>query len=292
MAHDGHGDRAARFRDRLWGSLALSAPVLVYGETLQHWFGYAAPRFPGSHWIAPVFATLVLLYGGRPFVSGAVDEAAARRPGTMLLVTQALAVAYAAGLAAAFGLLDLDLWGELALLVDVLLLGRWLEARAFGRAPDAPPPDVAERVEDGPPVTAPAGVRRPAAEARADRVAGRLYSAATGAAVAAFAVWLALGRPGQAVRGAVSVLVVACPHALVLAAPLAVTLCAAAGARAGILVRDRRALDRMRAVDTVLFGKTGTLTTGRPEVTGTTADGDAGGLLALAAAAESASGHP
>ncbi|MBA8954717.1 heavy metal translocating P-type ATPase [Actinomadura namibiensis] len=370
MGHDGHGDRAARFRDRLWGSLALSAPVLVYGDTLQHWFGYAAPRFPGSHWIAPVFGTLVLLHGGRPFLSGAVDEAAARRPGTMLLITQALALMYAAGLAAALGLLDLDLWGELALLVDVLLLGHWLEARAFGQAPDAPPPDVAERVEDGTPVTvaagelrvgdtvlvrpgarvpadatvtegtaafdeapltgrarpvergpgsaiaagtvatdaavharvtavgedtALAGIHRLVDEARrasADRAAGRLYSAATGAAVAAVAVWLLLGEPERAVRGAVSVLVVACPHALGLAAPLVVAVCAAAGARAGILVRDRRALDRMRAVDTVLFGKTGTLTTGRPEVAGTTADGDAGTLLALAAAAESASGHP
>src|SRR6185503_18133531 len=100
-----------------------------------------------------------------------------------------------------------------------------------------------------------------------------------------------------AVERTVTVLVIACPHALGLAIPLVIALATAVSARAGILIKDRLALERMRIVDAVLFDKTGTLTTGRHAVTDVavvpgTAVADANALLALAGAVEADSEHP
>ena len=97
----------------------------------------------------------MFLYGGQPFLTGGVEEARARRPGMMLLIALALTVAFGASVASAFGWLDLEFWWELALLVDVMLLGHWMEMRALGQATSALEalasllPDTAERVTDG-----------------------------------------------------------------------------------------------------------------------------------------------
>ena len=134
---------------------------------------------------------------------------------------------------------------------------------------------------------------RSRAQALADRFAGLLFYAAAGAAVATFAAWSLLGDPDQAVVRTVTVLVIACPHALGLAIPLVVSLSSALAARSGILVKDRLALERMRTVDVVLFDKTGTLTKGEHAVTGVAGvDLDDAALLRLAAAVESESEHP
>ena len=102
-----------------------------------------------------------------------------------------------------------------------------------------------------------------------------------------------MGEPDQAIERTVTVLVIACPHALGLAIPLVIAISTALAARNGILVTERLALERMRTVDAVLFDKTGTLTTGKPVVSGVAAvDGDADGLLRLAAATEADSEHP
>jgi Cu2+-exporting ATPase len=151
--------------------------------------------------------------------------------------------------------------------------------------------------------TALAGIRRlveqaqasgSRAQALADRAAGLLFYFAVGAGLVTVVVWLLLGEPDQAVERTVTVLVIACPHALGLAIPLVIAISTALAARNGILVKDRLALERMRTVDAVLFDKTGTLTMGRPQVTGVaSADGvDEGGLLGLAAAVEADSEHP
>jgi Cu2+-exporting ATPase len=150
--------------------------------------------------------------------------------------------------------------------------------------------------------TALAGIRRlveraqasrSRAQALADRAAALLFWFAVGVGVVTFAAWLLLGDPGSAVERTVTVLVIACPHALGLAIPLVIAISTALSARNGILVTDRLALERMRTVDAVLFDKTGTLTTGEPAVTGVAAvDGDADGLLRLAGAVEADSEHP
>jgi Cu2+-exporting ATPase len=152
--------------------------------------------------------------------------------------------------------------------------------------------------------TALAGIRRlveqaqasrSRAQALADRAAALLFYFATGVGAQTFAVWTLLGDPGQAVERTVTVLVIACPHALGLAIPLVIAISTALSARAGILVKDRLALERMRTVDAVLFDKTGTLTKGQPAVSGlVAADGPdaADAVIALAAAVEADSEHP
>ena len=153
--------------------------------------------------------------------------------------------------------------------------------------------------------TALAGIQRLVSEAQssssraqriADRAAAWLFWFALGAAVITALVWALLGMPDDAVIRTVTVLVIACPHALGLAIPLVVSLATERAARSGVLVTDRLALEGMRTVDTVLFDKTGTLTRGEPELSEiAVAPGsglDAPTLLGLAAAAESESEHP
>ena len=150
--------------------------------------------------------------------------------------------------------------------------------------------------------TALAGIRRlveqaqrsrSRAQALADRAAAFLFYVAAGAGVVTFLVWTLIGDSRDAVERTVTVLVIACPHALGLAIPLVIAISTAMSARAGILVKDRLALERMRNVDVVLFDKTGTLTAARHVVADVVArDGDADRLLALAGAVEADSEHP
>ena len=151
--------------------------------------------------------------------------------------------------------------------------------------------------------TALAGIQRLVAEAQesssraqalADRAAAFLFYFAAGAGVLTFIVWTLLGSVPEAVTRTVTVLVIACPHALGLAIPLVIAISTEQAARAGVLIKNRMALERMRTVDVVLFDKTGTLTTGEPELkdVATSDDGSQDGLLALAAAVEADSEHP
>jgi P-type Cu2+ transporter len=150
--------------------------------------------------------------------------------------------------------------------------------------------------------TALAGIRRlveqaqtsqSRAQALADRAAALLFYFAVAAGLVTMAVWLALGEPDQAIERTVTVLVIACPHALGLAIPLVIAISTSLAARNGILVKDRLALERMRTVDAVLFDKTGTLTRGEPQVSGIAAiGGDDQELLRLAASVEADSEHP
>ncbi len=151
--------------------------------------------------------------------------------------------------------------------------------------------------------TALAGIQRLVAEAQAsrsraqalaDRAAALLFYVAVSSAALTAIVWSLLGDGEQAIERTITVLVIACPHALGLAIPLVISLSSAIAARHGILVKDRLALERMRIVDTVLFDKTGTLTRGAHVVTGVaTVAGHANDtVLGLAAAAEADSEHP
>ncbi|MEH6818913.1 MAG: heavy metal translocating P-type ATPase [Dietzia psychralcaliphila] len=148
-----------------------------------------------------------------------------------------------------------------------------------------------------------AGIRRLVAEAQnsssraqriADRTAGWLFWYALGVAAVTAVSWQLLGNSEQAVARAVTVLVIACPHALGLAIPLVVSIATERAARGGVLITDRLALEGMRTVDVVLFDKTGTLTKGAPAVTGVEAvpGWTHDEVVRLAAAAESDSEHP
>lgn len=335
-------------------------------------------------WVAPVIGSVVYLWGGKPFLAGAVHEIRARQPGMMLLIAVAITVAYAASLASSLGWGDLDFWWELAALIVIMLLGHWQEMKAIGQAQGALAalaellPDRAERIEDGEPVevaiadlalgdvvlvrpggrvpadgeivegsaamdesmitgesrpverskgdrvvagtvssdrairvrvdavgddTALAGIRRLVSDAQlsrsrtqalADRAAAALFYIAMAAAVVTLAVWAAVGDAADGVIRTVTVLVIACPHALGLAIPLVIAITTATSARAGILVKDRLALESMRTVDAVMFDKTGTLTKGNHAVADRAAvDGwDADRMMRIAAAAEADSEHP
>jgi len=382
--HAGHS--VAMFKNRFWLTLALAVPVVFFSPMFGHLLGYEPPAFPGSAWIPPVLGTVIYFYGGEPFLKGGLNELKARKPGMMLLIAMAITVAFTASWATTLGIggFDLDFWWELALLVDIMLLGHWLEMRALGSAQGALDalaallPDEAERItlsgteivgvselrsgdtilvrsggrmpadgtviegqaefdesmitgesktvlrSPGDPVvagtiatdnslrvqvtatgedTALAGIQRLVAEAQAsssraqalaDRAAAFLFYFAAGAGVLTFIAWTLLGSVPDAVERTVTVLVIACPHALGLAIPLVIAISTERAARAGVLIKDRMALERMRTVDVVLFDKTGTLTKGEPELKGiAAAEGtDRDGLLALAAAAESDSEHP
>ena len=151
--------------------------------------------------------------------------------------------------------------------------------------------------------TALAGIQRLVADAQnsssraqllADRAAGWLFWFALIAGALTAVVWTMLGYPDAAVMRTITVLVIACPHALGLAIPLVVSIATERAAKAGVLVKDRHALEAMRTVDTVLFDKTGTLTMGAPAVTAVhpVEPGAEDQLLAFAAAAETDSEHP
>ena len=383
--HGGHGGHAAQFRRLFWIMLVFAIPVIALSPMFGMLLGYSL-QGDVSGWVSPVLGTVMYLWGGAPFLRGAVDEIRAREPGMMLLVALAITVAFIASWGATLGVLhhELDFWWELALLVVIMLLGHWLEMRSLAQTTSALDslaallPDEAERVvgdsvetvapadlergdvvvvrpggrvpadgrivsgsasmdesmitgeskavrrEEGDPVvagtvatdsglrvevtavgedTALAGIRRLVADAQAsssraqrlaDTAAGWLFWFALGAAVLTAIVWGALGLPDQAVMRAITVLVIACPHALGLAIPLVVSIATERAARAGVLVKDRLALESMRTVDVVLFDKTGTLTQGRPAVTEVAPDGDLAedALVRLAAAAEADSEHP
>jgi Cu2+-exporting ATPase len=162
----GHAGHVEVYRRRFWICLLLAIPVVLYSEMIQEWFGYTAPEFPGDGWVAPVLGTVIFLYGGSVFLTGAWSEMRRRTPGMMMLVSLAITVAFVASAASTLGLLDLEFWWELSALVVIMLLGHWQEMKALGQARGALSalaellPDEAERVRDG------ASERIPLAELR------------------------------------------------------------------------------------------------------------------------------
>jgi Cu2+-exporting ATPase len=387
--HSVHGDHVPQFRRLFWVNLVLTIPVVLLSPMFAHLLGYDLPDISGLQFVSPVLGTVVYLYGGRPFLTGAWDELRSRQPGMMLLIAMAITVAFVSSWAATARLLgaSLDFWWELALLVTIMLLGHWLEMRALMSATGALDalaallPDQAEIVVAGDVVqkvptahlaagdvvlvrpggrvpadgrivsgeaeldesmitgesrpvlrsaadrvvagtvvtdsairvqvtavgsdTTLAGIQRLIAQAQAsrshaqalaDRAAAALFYFAAIAGVLSLIVWASLGDLASAIERTVTVLVIACPHALGLAIPLVIAISTELAAKQGILVRNRLALERMRSVDIVLFDKTGTLTKGEPSVTGVAGLQDGAeartSLLRLAGAAESASEHP
>nr|WP_258566736.1 heavy metal translocating P-type ATPase [Leucobacter luti] len=384
--HGGHSDHVAQFRRLFWIMLLLAIPTSALSGMFAMILGYQLPDVPGLAWISPILGTVMYVWGGRPFLVGAVAELRARKPGMMLLIGLAITVAFLASWGSTLGLLDhqLDFWWELALLIVIMLLGHWVEMRSLAQTTSALDslaallPDTAERVTgdeilavspselrvgdivvvrpggsvpaDGRVVdgrvamdesmvtgesrtvtrtvgdrvtagtvatdsglrvevtatgedTALAGIQRLVSEAQnsssraqrlADTAAGWLFWFALGAAVLTAIAWTLFGLPDEAVVRTITVLVIACPHALGLAIPLVVSIATERAARGGVLVKDRLALESMRGVDVVLFDKTGTLTRGEPTVAEIVTVGEwtEDEVLAFAAAAEHDSEHP
>jgi len=390
-AHAGHdkhaGHSVAMFRNKFWLTLLLTIPTVIWSEMIQQWFGYTAPRFAGSAYIAAAFGTAVYFYGGWPFLHGGYRELRNRLPGMMTLISLAITVAFLYSVLVTLGVVaGMDLWWELATLVAIMLLGHWIEMRSITQAQGALKelakllPDTAVRLDEAgntrevpaaelqrgdlllirpgagfpadgvvregrsavnesmitgesKPVdktagekviagtvngqgslrievtgtgdeTALAGIMRlveqaqssrSRAQALADRAAFFLTIIAIAAAALTTIVWALLGRPWDfTMERVVTVLVIACPHALGLAIPLVIAISTTLGARHGLLVRDRRGLEEARLLNVVVFDKTGTLTLGSHRVVTL---GTAEGIidteaLRLAAAVQRDAEHP
>ena len=395
IPHDDHSTHAAHgtdhtgheqmFRVRFWWCLLLSIPVLLYSGMIQMWLGFTPPTFPFSEWIPFVFSVIIFAYGGIPFLQMAVPEIQERKPGMMTLISLAISVAFIYSVAAQFINLGEGFFWELVTLIDIMLLGHWLEMRSVRQASGALSelaklmPDTAERIHDGDrsetvsvselqagdlvlirpgasipadgevvdghsnvseamitgeskPVhkmagakviagtingdgslrvrvtatgneTALAGIMRLVEQAQqsksrtqvlADQAAGWLFYVAIAAALITAIAWtIAQGFNSEVLNRVVTVLVIACPHALGLAVPLVVAITTAMGARNGILIRNRLALEAAREIDVVIFDKTGTLTEGKFGVVDVaTAEGwNPDRAFALAAALEGDSEH-
>jgi len=383
--HTGHEDM---FRKRFWISLALSVPVLIWSEAVQRWLNYEAPTFPGSFLIVPVIATVVFVYGGFPFLYMATFEIKKRLPAMMTLIALAISVAYGFSMLTLVVNIGEDFFWELVTLIDIMLLGHWMEMRAVRQASGALGalaklmPDTADveapdgtvtvvsagdlsqgqivlirpgasvpadgvivdgesdfdealitgesrpvkKGVDAPVIagtinsgsgsvratvtatgddTALSGIMKLVAEAEAsksptqllaDRAASFLFYAAVAAAAATAFIWTLIDGEvnGRTVARVVTVLVIACPHALGLAIPLVVANTTSIAATNGILIRKREAIDDAKDLNVIVFDKTGTLTTGQMGVAEmATVDGVAPDrALALAAAVEGDSEHP
>jgi P-type Cu2+ transporter len=163
-AHADHSGHEKMFQQKFWISLLLSLPVLLYSKGLQMMLGVSMPAFPGSQWIAPLFSLIVFFYGGLPFLKMSIPELKNRQPGMMTLISLAITVAFVYSLATLFLPGQSDFFWELVTLIDIMLLGHWIEMRSIRQASGALNalaklmPDTAERIEkDGSTVSVPAG---------------------------------------------------------------------------------------------------------------------------------------
>ncbi|BAY59399.1 heavy metal translocating P-type ATPase (plasmid) [Leptolyngbya boryana NIES-2135] len=384
-AHDKHAGHSPEiFKRRFFICLVLTLPVLYFAPMFQDWFNYQALQFPGVNWVTPVLSTIIYFYGGWVFLRGAWYELRSKI-GMMTLIALAITVAYVYSVAVSLGLPGDSFYWELATLVDIMLLGHWIEmasvqgaSRALehlanlvpsvahkqvdGRIQDVPVSSLTEgdqilirpgeqvpidgEVIDGNssvneafltgesrPVVKKANdevvagavngegaltitvtrtgdkttlsqIMRLVEEAQAsksryqtlaDQLAYWLTLIAIAVATLTFVLWLSIGTGGLtfAINRAVTVLVIACPHALGLAIPLVIVNATAMSAKNGILVRNREAFERARGIQRIAFDKTGTLTEGRFGVQRVYADGiDELQALLIAASLESLSEHP
>ncbi len=130
--HEGH--KPEMFRDRLLVSLVLTGPILYFSDQIQEWFSYEAVSFPGDSLVSPVLATVLFIYAGGLFLRGGLRELRARKPGMDTLISMAITVAYGYSVAVSLGVEGDDFYWELATLLDVMLVGHWIEMRSVESA--------------------------------------------------------------------------------------------------------------------------------------------------------------
>ncbi|MEM2999298.1 MAG: copper-translocating P-type ATPase [Candidatus Bathyarchaeia archaeon] len=379
MSH--HAHHMQMFKRKFWFSLALTVPVLLLSKAIQSWFGLTWLEVPYQQEILLALSTVIYAYGGLPFLQGMAEEVKRRQPGMMTLIGTAISVAFFYSAATVIFITGMDFFWELATLIDVMLLGHWIEAKSVLGASRALEelvrimPTTAHLVRDGavmevsvsqlkagdlvlvrPGEKIPSdgivvegesfvnealltGESKPVFKAKestviggaingegalkvriertgeetyiaqviklvkaaqesrsrtqdlADRAAALLFYVALGVGIVTFATWSIMASTDIALERTVTVLVIACPHALGLAIPLVVALSTSITAKSGILIRDRKAFEMVKDVDAVVFDKTGTLTEGKFGVTEVVAYIPEEQLLALTASVELNSEH-
>ncbi|WP_298786700.1 copper-translocating P-type ATPase [uncultured Marinococcus sp.] len=383
--HEHHSAMIADFKRRFFVSLILTIPILLLTPVIQDFLGLDW-AFPYDQWGLFGLATVVFFYGGWPFLTGAVDELKQKSPGMMTLIGLAVVVAYGYSTMVVFGWEGTQFFWELATLIDIMLLGHWIEMRSIMGASNALQeliklmPHEARRVkadgdteevsvdelQQGDHVLIKPGEKVPVdgtiikgkssvdesmltgeslpvekneqdeaiggavnqdgsltievtktgdqtylsqvvtlvqeaqesksrAQDLANRAAKWLFYAALGSGIITFIIWrLVSGSTDSAVERAVTVMVISCPHALGLAAPLVVSVSTALSAKQGLLIRNRPPFESARKLDAVIFDKTGTLTQGSFGVTDVVPSGSYSEeqVLGFAASVEQESEHP
>ncbi|WP_186668881.1 copper-translocating P-type ATPase [Sporosarcina sp. BP05] len=383
--HNHHTHMVEDFKKRFYISLIVTIPILVLSPMIQMFLDVDW-RFNGDMYILFALSTYVFFYGGWPFLTGAKDELKNRNPGMMTLISLAIIVAYVYSTASVFGLAENDFFWELATLVDIMLLGHWIEMRSVMGASRAleelaklmpseahlidvdgniTEVDVTElkqgdhalvkpgekvpvdgKILEGKstidesmltgesvPVEKEAGLEaiggsingegsliisvmktgsetylsqvitlvkeaqesKSRAQDLANRAAKWLFYGALAAGLITFLIWISLGYPVSfAMERMVTVLIIACPHALGLAAPLVVAVSTSIAAKNGLLIRNRAAFEGARNIEAVVFDKTGTLTKGEFGVTNIyhSIDFSVEDVISYAAAIERQSQHP
>lgn len=385
MGHDHHRMMIEDFKKRFWVSLVLTVPILAFSPMIQGFFGYEW-LLPGNPYILFALSSIVYFWGGWPFLKGFYSEVKAKGPGMMTLISMAISVAYFYSSATVFGLPGEDFFWELATLIDIMLLGHWLEMKSVLGASKALQllvsmmPSEAHRVkgdqvedvqledlEPGDIILIKPGEKVPAdgvivegesylnesmltgeskpvkkgldikviggsingngslkvkvehtgkdsylnkvitlvQEAQkskskmqnlSDRAAKWLTYVALAIGFGTLAVWLMLDFPFvYALERMVTVMIIACPHALGLAIPLVVAISTAISAQNGLLIRNRTAFEEARKISALVFDKTGTLTKGDFGVTRIESVLDEfseNEILRLSSALEQSSEHP
>lgn len=391
--HSGHAHHHGNFKVKFFVSLIFAIPIILLSPLM----GVNLPfqfTFPGSEWVVLILSTILFFYGGKPFLSGAKDEIATKKPGMMTLVTLGISVAYIYSLYAfymnnfssATGH-TMDFFWELATLILIMLLGHWIEMNAVGNAGDALKkmaellPNSAIKVMDNGQreevkisdimtddiVEVKAGESIPtdgiivqgqtsideslvtgeskkvqknqndnviggsingsgtiqlkvtavgedgylsqvmglvnqaqsdksSAELLSDKVAGYLFYFAVSVGVISFIVWMLIQNDVDfALERLVTVLVIACPHALGLAIPLVTARSTSIGAHNGLIIKNRESVEIAQHIDYVMMDKTGTLTEGNFSVNHYESfknDLSNDTILSLFASLESQSNHP
>jgi Cu2+-exporting ATPase len=376
----GHMMHTGMFKRRFFVCLALTIPVLILSQAVQAGFHYII-TIPYQSYILLILSVIIYAYGGWPFLKGLTQELRRAQPGMMTLIGTAISVAFFFSAATVFVPVGKDFFWELATLIDVMLLGHWIEARSVLGASRALEelvkimPTMAHLVKNGdiqdvpiselqagdvvlirPGEKIPAdavvtegesyvnealltGESKPVHKAKEDKVIGGavngdgalrtkiertgeetylaqviklvrqaqesrsktqdlanraaalLFYVAVSAGAITYVVWALAGNAQFALTRTVTVLVIACPHALGLAIPLVVALSTSITAKSGILIRDRKAFEMVKDVNAVVFDKTGTLTTGQFGVSDVISYISEDELLRLTASVEENSEH-
>ncbi|MDD5204516.1 MAG: copper-translocating P-type ATPase [Desulfobacterales bacterium] len=125
-----HAHMVADFRKRFWISLTVTAPILLLSPMIQDFLGLEELRFPGDPHLLFVLSSFVYFYGGYPFLKGFVDEVKDMNIGMMTLIAVAITTAYVYSSVVVFGVSGVVFFWELATLIDIMLLGHWMEMRS------------------------------------------------------------------------------------------------------------------------------------------------------------------
>src|SRR5690606_1461971 len=130
MGHDHHKMMIEDFKRRFWVSTILTIPILLLSPMIQNWLGVDW-NFTGSNYVLFALSSIVYFYGGWPFLKGLVSELKKKSAGMMTLIAVAISAAYFYSVAVIFGFEGKTFFWELATLIDVMLIGHWLEMRSI-----------------------------------------------------------------------------------------------------------------------------------------------------------------